>query len=131
MRANLFLSVIVVVAGIFALGFIYDLAWITGLAMLAVGAAFALALWSSPAIDPEEPRYGTPEAAAAWARAHPKRTLVESPLEGVGVMSVIVVGAGIFALGFIYDVAWITGLAMLAVGGVFAVAFWLHPKARA
>ena len=131
MRANLFVSAIVLGAGIFALGFIYDLAWITGLAMLAIGAAFSLALWSSPAIDPEEPRYGTPEATVAWARAHPKRTFVESPLEGVGVVSVIVAGGGIFALGFIYDLAWITGLAALAVGGAFAVAFWLRPKARA
>ena len=131
MRANIFVSAIVVGSGIFTLGLINEWALVTGMAMLVVGGAFSLALWSSPPIRPDEPRYGTPEAAAAWEHAHPKRSPLEAPLEGVGVVSVIVLGSGVFALGLINELGWVTGLAMMAVGGAFAVAFWLRPKAHA
>ena len=43
----------------------------------------------------------------------------------------IVIGSVFLALGLIYDIGWLTGLSMLAVGAMFAVGFWIMPRSRA
>lgn len=127
-RTATYMLVILAGSALVAVGLTYDIGWLTGLAMLAVGLAFAAGFWVAPApVDPDSPAYD------GLAVVAPTRgpLMPEAPMAGMGVLSAMVVGSVVVAAGLLYDIGWLTGLSMLAVGAMFAVGFWIMPKARA
>ena len=134
MRELAAVTLIVLAGTALTAALVLEMPWASGLVMLLVGLAVALMFWGRPQVDASQPVYGSPEALADEARRRSQfrqRYVPKAPAEGLGVVAVLILGASVTMAAMVYELPWLTGLAMIAVGLTVAVMFWLRPKAKA
>ena len=133
MREFAAVTLIVLAGAALTAAMVYEVALASGVVMVLVGLAVAVMFWGRPEVDESQPVYGSPEALAEEARRRAERVsrIPKAPLEGMGVVLVVTLGGAVAMAAMVYELHWLTGLSMVAVGLTVAAMFWLRPKAKA
>ena len=134
MRELTAVTLIVLAGAALTAAMVYEAALASGVVMALVGLAVAVMFWGRPGLDDSQPVYGSPEALAEEERrrsALRARFALRAPLEGMGVVLIVTLGGAVAMAAMVYELHWLTGLSMVAVGLTVAVMFWLRPKAKA